>query len=118
MQSGNIPSFPNGTILTVFDSSEVEQGTEANERSGQKQNPWGMMPDMGDFDINNIPEGGKQFPGGNMQNTQRPSGSNQSGSIGSVNNGFMLSDDMIMLGVSVAVLALGLLFAALFKRRK
>ena len=118
MQSGNIPSFPNGTILTLFDSSEVEQGTEANERSGQKQNSWGTMPDMGDFDINNIPEGGKQFPGGNMQNTQRPSGSNQSGSIGSVNNGFMLSDDMIMLGVSVAVLALGLLFAALFKRRK
>ena len=76
-QSGNIPSFSgglssgqiNGTII----SSEGKQNSETNESNGKTQNPWGngMMPDMGDFDINNIPDGEMQIPG-NMQNGQIP----------------------------------------------
>ena len=58
------------------------------------------------------------MPSGQMPSGGRPSGNSQGGSLGSVNSGFMLSDDMIMFAVSVTVLAVGLLFAALFKRRR
>ena len=49
---------------------------------------------------------------------QMPAGSNQGGSIGSANTGFSLSGDVVMLIVSLCVLTVGLVFAALFKRRK
>lgn len=81
--------------------------------------PWGdgELPNTGDFDINNIPEGGMQFPG-NMPSGQIPNGNSQGGSLGSANTGISVSNDTIMLIVSVAVLAGGLIFAVLFKRRK
>ena len=80
------------------------------------------MPNMGDFDISNIPEDMTQFPSG-AQNGQRPDGNSQGtsiggASIGSASNGFAISNDVIMLFVSAMVLAAGLVFAAIFKRRR
>ena len=127
MPSGGTTGFPSGfsdgqmtgTIPTSSDSSEGAQDAEAGEDGGTTQNPWGngTMPNMGDFDMSNIPEGGMQFPG-NTQSGQTPSGDNPSGNLGSASGSLAFSDDAMILVVSVAVLAAGLLFAALFKRRR
>ena len=103
-----------GSIPTFSTSANSEDNSKIDDGRNQSQMTWGdgAFPNMGDFDISNIPEGGMQFPG-NM-----PSGNSPSGSIGSADTGFVLSDDMTMFTVSVAALVAGLLFAVLFKRRK
>ena len=108
-----------GTIPTSFTSTNSEDSSETDNGGNQSQMPWGdgELPNTGDFDINNIPEGGMQFPG-NMPSGQIPNGNSQGGSLGSANTGISVSNDTIMLIVSVAVLAGGLIFAVLFKRRK
>ena len=108
-----------GTIPTSFTSTNSEDSSETDNGGNQSQMPWGdgELPNTGDFDINNIPEGGMQFPG-NMPGGQIPNGNSQGGSLGSANTGISVSNDTIMLIVSVAVLAGGLIFAVLFKRRK
>ena len=108
-----------GTIPTSFTSTDSEDSSETDNGGNQSQMPWGdgELPNTGDFDINNIPEGGMQFPG-NMPGGQIPNGNSQGGSLGSANTGISVSNDTIMLIVSVAVLAGGLIFAVLFKRRK
>ena len=108
-----------GTIPTSFTSTNSEDSSETDNGENQSQMPWGdgELPNTGDFDINNIPEGGMQFPG-NMPSGQIPNGNSQGGSLGSANTGISVSNDTIMLIVSVAVLAGGLIFAVLFKRRK
>ena len=108
-----------GTIPTSFTSTNSEDSSETDNGENQSQMPWGdgELPNTGDFDINNIPEGGMQFPG-NMPSGQIPNGNSQGGSLGSANTGISVSNDAIMLIVSVAVLAGGLIFAVLFKRRK
>ena len=108
-----------GTIPTSFTSTDSEDSSETDNGGNQSQMPWGdgELPNTGDFDINNIPEGGMQFPG-NMPSGQIPNGNSQGGSLGSANTGISVSNDTIMLIVSVAVLAGGLIFAVLFKRRK
>ena len=108
-----------GTIPTSFTSTDSEDSSETDNGENQSQMPWGdgELPNTGDFDINNIPEGGMQFPG-NMPSGQIPNGNSQGGSLGSANTGISVSNDTIMLIVSVAVLAGGLIFAVLFKRRK
>lgn len=108
-----------GTIPTSFTSTNSEDSSETDNGGNQSQMPWGdgELPNTGDFDINNIPEGGMQFPG-NMPGGQIPNGNSQGGSLGSANTGISVSNDTIMLIVFVAVLAGGLIFAALFKRRK
>ena len=72
----------------------------------------GEIPNMGDFDMNNMPSGNMQF-GSSIQG-----GSNPGGSIGSANSGAFISVDAVLLIVSVAVLLAGLVFAAVFKRRR
>ena len=108
-----------GTIPTSSTSTSSENNSEADGGGNQSQMPWGNgeLPNTGDFDINNIPEGGMQFPG-NMPSGQIPNRNSQGGSLGSANTGISVSNDTIMLIVSVAVLAGGLIFAVLFKRRK
>ncbi len=120
----NIPNFGNGFSGEDARGTFPMQSDSTEESGGQAQNPWGSggMPNMGDFDISNIPEDMTQFPSG-AQNGQRPDGNSQgtsigSASIGSASNGFAISNDVIMLFVSAMVLAAGLVFAAIFKRRR
>ena len=96
--SGNMPDMGDFDPSTMPDMGDFDMSN---------------MPNMGDFDMSNIPQGGMQSSG-NSSGGQRPGGS-QSGNVG---NGFAQSSGVTMLIASVAVLAAGLLFAALFKRRK
>lgn len=125
MGGGNMPEMPegqapptnseaNGIAKTSFTFLNSD-GDKSSDGSGnsQKQTP----PDM---------NGGMQQGGfGQSENMQRPDNmqggnvsASQGGSIGSANTGISVSSDVIILIVSVVVLAGGLTFAALFKRRK
>lgn len=130
-ENGEIPALPqmpnspsaeetNESLPTPLTSTNGGKNGETTESSSNQQIPAenGEIPNM-----NNLPQGDMQqmpgnMQGGNMQGGQVPNVSNPSGSLGSASIGFVLSGDVVMLIVSVAVLGAGLVFAALFKRRK
>ena len=118
------------TVPASYDYTDSEKASETGEADSSGQTPWesGNMPDMGDFDMSNIPNMGdfdmSSIPSGGMssqdgtQGGQRPGGS--IGSIGSIGTAGTspISGDTVMLIVTAAILAAGLVFAALFKRRR
>lgn len=131
---GNMPTMPGGTVpetpnaqmpqtngvvatavtVAIRDDEGATEGTSdgSNDSFGQ------MPPDMpnGERPSNGTQSGNRQ-PFGNPQGGE-PTTSSSGSSIGSANMEFSISKDMILLLVSVSVLAVGILFAALFKRRK
>ena len=102
---GQLPEMNGGIGGNIGMQDENTDG-EGSENSG-------MRPGMNFGGMQGENAGGMQIPG-NIQGGQ----SSGSGSLGSADVGISLSDDAILLIVSVAVLAAGILFAGLFKRRK
>ena len=105
--SSSIPQNPNAS------SQENNRGETSQSGNNQWQNPWGSgeMPNMNDFDMSNIPQGGIQFPSGSQN-----SGA-QSGNLGSANTGFTMTGNGVLFVISIIVLTAGLVFALFFKRR-
>ncbi len=99
------PEMPDGGFETPNGSSETPDGDNFNDGNINFTPPDrgnGMAPDTGTFD--------KQDENGTPDENNRMNESGQSASNP--------SDSWIWIGISAGVLALGLLFAILFKRRK
>lgn len=124
MPESTMPEMPKGQTPSTNSETNGIAGTsfmflniESEESSGGSDNSQGQTPpDMnGGMQQGGFGQNGMQFPS-NMQGGN--GGTSQGGSIGSANTGISVSNDMIMLIVSAVVLAGGLTFAVLFKRRK
>ncbi len=115
---GGIPASPNGRVPSAEDNTGGIVATSftslngASEKSMENNNQGQIPPNMS----GGIQQGGIMQMPGNMQGSHMTP--TQGGSIESVNTESSISDDALMLTVSVVVLAAGLTFAARFKRRK
>ena len=109
-QTGNRPSMGSSTSSSEMPSESSGESADQGENNGSDQTPMGnsSMPNMVDFDMGSFSQGGSKIP----------SGSQQSDSIGSADVGLSIPEDAYMLAISVTILAAGILFAIIFKRRK
>lgn len=108
--TGTRPSMGSSTSYSEMPSESSGENADQGENNGGGQTPMGnsSMPNMGDFDMGSFSQDGSKIP----------SSSKQSDNIGSANVGLSIPKDAYMLALSVTILAAGILFAIIFKRRK
>ena len=108
--TGTRPSMGSSTSYSEMPSESSGENADQGENNGGGQTPMGnsSMPNMGNFDMGSFSQDGSKIP----------SSSKQSDNIGSANVGLSIPKDAYMLALSVTILAAGILFAIIFKRRK
>lgn len=109
-QTGTRPSMGSSTSSSEMPSESSGESADQGENNGSGQTPMGnsSMPNMGDFDMGSFSQGGSKIP----------SNSQQRDSIGSANIGLSIPENAYILAILVTILAAGILFAIIFKRRK